>query len=1013
MATLGEYPLNDVLSMMDMPSDNSGLRWVANKGEEQDPYIYLVLEQAESFGAKAVYFRFFPVNVAKPPRAQIFIYERDDIGSAKQDGPAIHQKLWNAGIVPYCFIYGVSKVLVYNCSKTPSDPEDTTFFTKPHDIINLLSGVQLQLERYSAKKFDSGLFWDSEKGKEFNYNKSAYEQLLNQLNVVKKNIIGQAGQQHAKLVKRLLMMIILIKYLEDRKDEDGISALMPDKYGEISEGCTSLSDILQNHDRLLTLLDALSSNRHFNGRIFSLSEPEKADVRDLDLQYFRFFAEGNMKVFDRKYPFGQMSLWQLYRFSYLPIELISHIYEDFLEDEEGNREEGVVYTPPYLVQFLIDRCMPLNKPKSKFKVLDPACGSGIFLVGAFKRLIQWWRIQHDWQKPTKDNIQELQRLLKDNIYGCDIVEEAVELTYFSLSLALLDALSPKEIWENVHFDNLKDTNLFPGDFFETLDAGSLANDFDLVIGNPPFKSGLTDKAKKIDKAESESLKHPNRPKTPDDQIALLFLDKSFDLLVENGCSCLLLPSGPVLYNEGHKKSGEERSETEKFRRFLFQKARFRTIYDFTPLRTTLFGNAGAKPSVVAVFADNNGDRDGLIHHCIFRRTRASGEKIEFEIDHYDIHPVPYEVAIDSPKVWHANFMGGGRLQHLTSRIAEFSTLADYLEEKKKNHGWKIAEGWIESKNVRIIRAIKLSGLRARTEQEEVELQELREQFKAPWITGHPYLETDSLDCTKEPSIKPCEVHFFYRSSKTNKEIFQPPHLLIKESVVGDAIPVLYSDDYLTFKDKIFGVHSPAKDKPELLRLETYLRGKYNVPLIWLLSGQVLTVREGVPLKEDILALPQPDSDFQINEVEQVFLEDILLHQRDFRINGEKSEILHAPTPTELEAFGEWYCRILNSIYDDFKPAQPIVGNEFIAYPFILGSQAEVEIPDKIKDVEDSLRRILNENQVSDNLWVKRILRVYEKNVIILYKPNQKRYWLRSIAVRDADETFVELFKQGK
>lgn len=1001
MATPRKYQLNDVLSMMDMPSDNSGLRWVANKGEELDPYIYLVLEQAGSFGAKAVYFRFFPVNVGKPPRAQIFIYERNDIGSAEQDGPDIHQKLWNAGIVPYCFIYGVSKVLVYNCSKTPSDPEDTTFFTKPHDIINLIDDVQLQLERYSAKKFDSGLFWDSEKGKEFNYNKSAYEQLLNQLNVVKKNIIGQAGQQHAKLVKRLLMMIILIKYLEDRKDEDGISALMPDKYGEISEGCTSLSDILQNHDRLLTLLDALSSNRHFNGRIFSLTDSEKTDVRVLDIQYFRFFAEGNMKVFDRRYAFGQMSLWQLYRFSYLPIELISHIYENFLEDEEGNREEGVVYTPPYLVQFLIDRCMPLNVPKSKFKVLDPACGSGIFLVGAFKRLIQWWRLQHDWQKPTKEDIQELQRLLKDNIYGCDIVEEAVELTYFSLSLALLDALSPKEIWENVHFDNLKDGNLFPYDFFIALKP--LPNDFDLVIGNPPFKSKLTPRAKEID--EEESANHQGRPKTPDDQIALLFLDKSFELLKDDGKSCLILPSGPVLYNSG----------AEVFRKHLLKKARFRYFYDFTPLRKTLFkssGKAGAKPSVVVVFADNNCDRDGLIHHCIFRSTRAASEKVEFEIDHYDIHPVAYETALNTPKVWHANFMGGGRLQQFAQRIAGIDTLGDYLEEKEALHGWEVGEGWIKGKKS-TKRVRQLFEMSARTPEEEKEYQTLRRKHEAPWVTGHSYLESENLDSNKKIVVKICNERFFHSAAKTKQAIFEPPHLLIKESVTGNEIPLLYSSDYLTFKDSFFGIHSPDEAKNDLLAIKKHLSNEMVVPLIWLLSGKVLTSREGVPNKKDLLTLPSPKHPIEFDHVERVFLEDILNHFREFRTQGEKSEILHPPTPKELKAFGEWYCLILNSIYDDFKPAHPIVGKEFIAYPFILGDQAEVEIPNSIEKVEGSLRRILTENQVSDNLWVKRILRVYEKNVIILYKPNQKRYWLRSIAVRDADETFVELFKQGK
>jgi len=55
--------------------------------------------------------------------------------------------------------------------------------------------------------------------------------------------------------------------------------------------------------------------------------------------------------------------------------------------------------------------MPLGHPKMKFRVLDPACGSGIFLVGAFKRMIQWWRVKNNWKKPHKENIEELKNIL--------------------------------------------------------------------------------------------------------------------------------------------------------------------------------------------------------------------------------------------------------------------------------------------------------------------------------------------------------------------------------------------------------------------------------------------------------------------------------------------------------------------------------------------------------------------------------------------------------------------------
>lgn len=985
-------------------SDSSGLRMVEGKGEEQNPYIYAVLEQACSFGAIAVYFRFF--FDGRPPRPQVFIYSFDDLEAARNRGADIHHHLWNAGIVPYCFIYGLSQILVYNCSKMPQkDDSGIDFITSPHDIISLLGEGQEKIAQYSARLFDSGLFWDSDKSKDFSYEQSAYEQLLMQLKNVKNKIIAQAGVENAVLVKRVLMMLILIKYLEERKDEHDKGALDPDEfYSGFNAESPTLACILKNIDSFFDVLDKLSTPEHFNGRVFYISPEEKDRLRKIDLTLFRHFVEGNTSFFSSDPRIsGQMSLWRLYSFNYLPIELISHIYEDFLSDENGVKKKGVVYTPPYLVQFLVDKNMPLDKPKEHFKILDPACGSGIFLVGAFKRMIQWWRVRNNWEKPQKENIEELKELLLSNIYGCDIEEEAVRLTYFSLSLALLDALSPKEIWKNVHFDNLMGKNLFPSDFFKTIQEGHLMSDFDLVIGNPPFESKFTDWALTVNADEGKD--NHDRPRIPDKQIALLFLEQSLKLLREGGKCCLILPSGPVLYN----------NKTHKFKRYLFENAYFKEICDFTPLRAKLFigSSSSAKPAVIAVTAEKRKPEGKPVYHIIFRRTRASGEKIEFEVDHYDIHPVVYQTALDSPKVWQANFMGGGRLHQLVDRVASEHTLGDFLNEMETTNGWKIAEGWIEAPDSLPLKRIQsLLQIKNNTEKESKELADLESKYRAEWITGQSFVETENLTDVGMRKNDVCHVQYFLRSRKKNREIFEPPHILIKESVTGKKIPVHFSNDYLTFKDKIIGIHVPEQDRSLLDKLEKYIKQECNVPLMWLLSGQVLTSREGVPLKADILSLPYSSSLFEFNDIEKILLDDIMNYYAEFRKDGEKSTILKAATDEDLEAFGTYYCRILNSVYKHFKPLKPVQGKEFIVYPFVLGQNPEIEIPASIEDMESTLKKLID-HKIGYNLWVRRILRFYQKNVILLYKPNQQRYWLKSIAIRDADETFLDLFNQGK
>ena len=992
------------LSSIGMSKDvSSGLRFVSKRFEEKDLDLFLALEQADKYGATAVYFRFYNDN--RPPRPQIYIYDESGLNHEESHDADIHHKLWNAGVVPFCFIFKASQIIVFNNGKKPQwDATGENFITSPHDIINLLSEIKEKLELYNVRQFDSGLFWDSDAGKNFKYEEGAYEQLLSQLKNVKSNIISRVGNENAALVKRILMMLILIKYLEERKDEEGKGALNPtDFYKTYCPENPTLEGVLANADTFAAILKELSSKEHFNGKIFYLKEEELLTLKEkIDLSLFQHFVRGDVSfISEGKQGIGQMSLWRLYQFNYLPIELISHIYEDFLSDENGHKKKGVVYTPPYLVQFLIDQCMPLKNPRENFKILDPACGSGIFLVGAFKRMIQWWRVRNNWAKPKKENIEELKRLLQKNIFGCDLEDEAVTLSYFSLGLALLDSLSPKEIWRNVHFSNLIGTNLFQGDFFKTLHDNKLDADFDLIIGNPPFNSEFTAWAEMIDKKEKEA--NPERSDIPDNQVALLFLEQSLKLLKKKGNCCMILPSGPVLYN----------TKTYDFRKYLFEQNYFKGIYDFTPLRAKLFigSSSSAKPAVVAVFAENINPAKKLCYHYIFRRTKASGEKIDFEIDHYDIHKVSYKSAITNTGVWQANFMGGGRLHQLLDKISGTRTLGEYLDEKISNNGWKVAEGWIESADSQDVKRVKyLSEKDNKTESEAKEFIELEKKYKADWITGFNYVETDSFTDDGISSVSICDSKYFLRNRLKNKEIFQPPHLLIKESVTGKLIPSVYSDQYLTFKDKIFGIHSPIDDSAELQILGDYLRSKYCVPLMWLLSGQVLTSREGVPLKGDILNLPFPL--IQFDEIEKILLNDVTTYYSDFRKSGEKSIVLESLHDNDLEIFGKCYCKILNSIYENFKPLTPIVGKEFIAYPFILGDKAEIDIPSSIEDIESRLNTLIN-NKQGYNLWIKRIVKVYHKNVIFLYKPNQKRYWLPSIAVRDADETFVDLFNQGK
>src|SRR5262249_35343475 len=85
---------------------------------------------------------------------------------------------------------------------------------------------------------------------------------------------------------------------------------------------------------------------------------------------------------------GERWLWGLYSFDVIPLEFISSIYEEFVT------EEGAHYTPGFLVDYILDGVLGWEGMDWDLRILDPACGSGIFLVKAYQRLIERWKNAH-------------------------------------------------------------------------------------------------------------------------------------------------------------------------------------------------------------------------------------------------------------------------------------------------------------------------------------------------------------------------------------------------------------------------------------------------------------------------------------------------------------------------------------------------------------------------------------------------------------------------------------------
>lgn len=921
----------------------------------------LVLDFAKKIKASAVYFRRFAEKHASNP--QIFIFDNTSKYLSKSELAEIHRKLWSSGIVPIYYVFDNTTINIFDARKHVHYDESTQLISvKPFDSLPIIAESHKRHQYYSAKLFENGTFWEQERNKNHFLSKgSAENKLISGLKVVRTKFIEESKIKKS-LAHQLLVLSILVKYLEERKDEQG-KHVFPNKFFNKYNNASSFCDVLREGN-VIHLFDELAS--HFNGKIFELSPQNNAILENADLSILADYLDAKTETS------GQGVLWPLFSFNYLPVEVISRIYEEFIP-----QRKDAVYTPVHLARLMVDECMPVAEPKQNYKVIDVSCGSGVFLVTVFKRLVQWWQ-KEKFDKTGKlvfPDVSDLKTILSNSVHGVDVEADAVRLSVFSLSIALCDMLNPTEIWTKLKFEDLREKNIYEGDFFQFLNETE-HNKFDLVIGNPPFE----DKKKDFDKL-FEKFKIKSDYPIPRNQIAMLFLQQAMKLLKPGGLLSFVMPSGPLLYNN-----------TLEFRKQFFSRFEVPQIIDFSELRdAALLFEKTISTAVIFAYNRKPGKEHNILHVTV-KRTKSAKEKLFFEIDHYDLHTVSQELAENDLVIWKSNLLGGNQLYFLVNRFRQLRTLGNYLEEKKKNHGWVYGEGYHY-------------GDKKKT---------------ASHLTGKLLVESISFT---ESGISETIIEnekLFGRVRERNKLIFKAPHLLIKEVLGKKKLIAEFLDYDLIFKNRIFGIHAPIGEEDNLKGILSILYNNYQLLKLIVLSSSAESGinRSGgyVMYMKDVLNFPFPEENeyLKLSKNEDIIKNDVLKFKLEELSKGEKAKINTSPASgNELKEFGKVFCDTLNAIYENedkkFKGLVPISTISYICYPFAYGNDNFVpEISTKIK--EGDLSELIENQQ--ESVYYRRILRLYQKDLVFLVKPNTLRYWLKSIALRDANDVMVDLVNSG-
>ena len=389
------------------------------------------------------------------------------------------------------------------------------------------------------------------------------------------------------LVQRTIDRIVFLRIAEDRNLES---------YGRLERAALSKGVYAQIKKLYL------SADRRYNSGLFHFNPADKsrpdADTLSLDI----YIVDNVLRrIINRLYPPESR-----YQFSVISADILGQVYERFLgkvievrsdgietsvtveEKPEVRKAGGVYYTPSYIVDYIVENTVgTLLKDKTpaqaaKLRVLDPACGSGSFLTGAYQYLLDWHlsayrdnpgryknRIRHSADGIIL-RIEEKRRILLDNIYGVDLDQNAVEVSKLSLLLKMLenehDTLDIEEpllpdLSGNIKWGNsLIGSDFFSGDEVADADDEELlrvkpfdwassagfgeimaTGGFDAVIGNPPYVSMLI-----LDKMQDKAIKPYWKGKYASAagafDIFVLFVEKGITLLKENGLLGFIVPN---------------------------------------------------------------------------------------------------------------------------------------------------------------------------------------------------------------------------------------------------------------------------------------------------------------------------------------------------------------------------------------------------------------------------------------------------------------------------------------
>lgn len=506
----------------------------------------------------------------------------------------LSEKIWNFNKSALVFVNKPNELVIYNGFE----------FDKKSNFLKILDSIKKttelnRLEEYSYWKIVSAELWNN-RDEDFRKNTRVDYKLLENIKATRDNLINPKSENPLteKHANRIIGRLIFVRYLIDRKVNldykgEGKDLLSKEK----------LPELILDKIKLFHFFNYLLSK--FNGRLLPLNG-EFESINHYHLKELSELFKGS----DTRSKQG--SLFNLFDFDFIPIELISHIYETFLGEKQD--VDKAFYTPPFLVDYVLEQTVKpfvakLNNPGNiSCKTVDFTCGSGIFLCETLRTLINRYI---ELSKPDKSSDafkEKIKNLLASNIFGNDVNREAIEIAKFSLFITLLDYFEdPKDI-EDFEFPDISG-NFFEKDVFgnelDELFGPGKKMEPDFILGNPPWgklekKSRYIayckvreQKENRIKKELREKEDNPKEEFQPveidisNKEFAQAFLLRLSDFSTEKTV-CQIIVTSKILYN----------LQAVKFRNYFLNNYLVNEVLEISSVRHQIFKGAVGPAAII-------------------------------------------------------------------------------------------------------------------------------------------------------------------------------------------------------------------------------------------------------------------------------------------------------------------------------------------------------------------------------------------------------------------------------